>query len=788
VRLGLVPLLLLLGGVDSVAPEQGAPNAMPQRAFIPRTKFRTVVLILDSVGMQMAFDSSLMPFVSSLTSSSLYGRERACLAKATFPCVKSIFEGRAATTGTTLQDFSAVSSQRVSWPATLAHLGLRLVVTSDHTLTRLYPASFVDHLDVETIGGPILKRDEYAYEKSWQWLKDPGIDVLLLHILGTDKVAHEYPVGGEVYRAKYHEVDDFVRSVANSLGPADYLFVASDHGHKATGGHTEDAVYFARGPIFPAGRHQDLRVEDLLFLLSVPYGLTLPAGYEGQIRTDLTLLPEESRRAFLTAQAQQWGMKEASADNLENKLNHFLKSSSSQARRADAWEDMRRVAPWWFAIAFFLLGELSVAGKISTAQRAVIAGFAVAGFGLWAIGLPLAAWLVTLSTLTRAVLRLGLKRVLNFCALLIPTLILGLWVLPSRLKWISHPVHRPLAFSIFYGVAVAAGLVWYVWRGTPNWRRYAERALWLLAIAVWLFGYFGPYSYSLFRHSTGVVLLILAPLACVLVSHWTILLSWRTVALAAFVPFINFKPQSLDVASVGATHVTSLGWSMQIAYTGLCLVVFTAICNAPETSQPSRLRRCIAPLAFLLAWFCIAKFFFGFPVEALRLALCGAIGLTGLLLMLRKAPLPTRWLALAGAIVLFITLYAVLNQFALNAVDFLFATGRIIPFATERWRAPQIILWSAIKYAFVLGPVLFVLRQSVPRSAMQGMLQLEWWRILMLGLGAFGISLFDPRGLQEQCAEEIYFWLFLAIVVWLLLLTRASRERTVGEESSEATP
>ena len=38
-------------------------------------------------------------------------------------------------------------------------------------------------------------------------------------------------------------------SVADRLDPNDYLYVLSDHGHSETGGHTLDAMYFARGPL-----------------------------------------------------------------------------------------------------------------------------------------------------------------------------------------------------------------------------------------------------------------------------------------------------------------------------------------------------------------------------------------------------------------------------------------------------------------------------------------------------------------------------------------------------------
>src|SRR3954468_20151224 len=263
VALGLVPLIILVAGVCGLGSEKIDRGNQATRAFEPSHHFRTVVFILDSAGKSEMFDPELMPFLSSLRTSSLSGRARSCAAKATFPCIKSIFEGREATMGTTLQDFSAFASSRTTWPASLAALGTRLVVASDHTLNRLYPHAFVDSLNYEDLHVPLLERDAFVYRKARKWLDDSSIDVLVLHIVGTDKVSHEYPVRGPEYRTKYREVDDFLREVAGRLAPTDYVLAISDHGHNELGGHTEDAAYLARGPIFPEDVRENLNAEDM---------------------------------------------------------------------------------------------------------------------------------------------------------------------------------------------------------------------------------------------------------------------------------------------------------------------------------------------------------------------------------------------------------------------------------------------------------------------------------------------------------------------------------------------
>ena len=184
--------------------------------------------------------------------------------------------------------------------------------------------------------------------------------MLILHIVGTDKVSHEYSVRGPIYREKYREVDDFVREVAGRLAPEDYLYAISDHGHNEMGGHTEDAAYLVRGPLFPSGVRQDLHGEDMLFLLSLPYGLTLPAGYEGQIRMDLTRLAPDAAERWLAAQAGIWRVPIAGLplDTAQARLNEFIARQRTKGQRVAVLDALWHSLPFWLAAALFLIGEL----------------------------------------------------------------------------------------------------------------------------------------------------------------------------------------------------------------------------------------------------------------------------------------------------------------------------------------------------------------------------------------------------------------------------------------------
>jgi Type I phosphodiesterase / nucleotide pyrophosphatase len=767
--LGLVPLLLLICGFRSLLEED--EKATGQQQVYPVQKFRTVVLLLDSVGTPMAFDPTLMPFVSSLTTSSLFGESRACPMKATFPCVKSIFEGRVATTGTNLQNFSAVASKRTTWPGSLARLGKRLVVASDHTINRLYPAAFVDSLNYENLRVPLFERDNYAYRQTEKWMADPSIDALLIHIIGTDKVAHQYPVRGPEYRAKYLEVDDFVRTVAAQLAPNDYLYIIGDHGHNDKGGHTEDAAYIAHGPLFPQGKHQDLDSADMLFLLSVPYGLTLPEEYEGSVRMDLTLLSEELRQEFLHAQAQIWEVPAdgLSNDALEARLNEQVIKDREEEHHADAIEIDQRVGPWILAAALFLLSQLRSTTRTPSASHKIdILAVAVFAFGilLGIADFDFGAWLVSAGALYWCVRQLGLARTLAaFCLLALLTA-LEFWLLPSRAGWFHNIRNQSLGWSIFYPAAALAGIIFSFASGPATLRQRFIQVLWTIGVAIWLLAYFGPYKYALTGRGPLIVLLILAPMAIIVAGGWRTLISGLTLCGIGLLPFIIFHTESHNIEYLVDTPA-ALPFSSNIALGAAIALIWLYLFRR---TRPRPINW-VWSIILLTLWYIFGTWLFEFETGKLMGALLGGIWLAGCLELFRRAGLGANWSALVSAIMVFAVFYFALNGFTLSHVDFRFASEKIIPFQQEALRAPQLIAWAMLKYGFILLPVLLVLGVAPGRTELARYLaQFGWWRELMLAICTLGLPLFDKGGLNELCGEEIYFWTFLNLVIWVLAL------------------
>jgi type I phosphodiesterase/nucleotide pyrophosphatase len=781
--LGLIPLGLLLLGVSVLPREVGAPAAGQMRPFEPSHHFRTVVFILDSAGRSEMFDPELMPFLTSLRTSSVSGRSRSCAAKATFPCIKSIFEGREAAMGTTLQDFSAFASSRTTWPTSLAALGTRLVVASDHTLNRLYPHAFVDSLNYEDLHAPLLERDAFVYRRARQWLDGPSIDVLLLHIIGTDKVAHEYPVRGPEYRQKYREVDDFIREVAGRLQPDDYLFAISDHGHNELGGHTEEAGYLARGPIFPADVRENLNAEDMLFLLSVPYGLLLPADYEGQIRMDLTRLAPDAAQRWLSEQAKVWRVQVDGLplDQAQARLNQEIAQRRTAGRRDSALDVAWTSAPFLLAAAFFLLSELRVrpreGGRIRLLQIAVFA----LGLALVLIGVHGAGWILAAAAFLRCLENLGLITTLWILPAVAALGALAFWLFPAGLTWIHDETHRPIAFIGFYVAAAGCGLGFVRLRQTASGRMQALDVLWVVGVAVWLLAYFGPLGYSLTRHGSLMVLTLFPIAAVILAGGWRALFAGPVLLWPALLPLVFYDVESFNLKYPLLDRIKELLPTGQLLVAAVALALFVVALRWTSRS------RWLVALAFAVLWLIVGRFFFQFDVGKLVGGLLACSWFAGCLELFRRARLPLRWFALIGAVFLFVLLTFFLNGFALSHVDFRFAATKIYPFATELWRAPQLIAWAMLKYAFALLPALAVLRRSSAGDLVwREILLLGWGRELTIVASAIGLAIFNARGMRDLCEEEIYFWTFLNVVLFVvcLIFSHSRRSPTLPERSA----
>ena len=361
VGVAMLPLVLLsVFALTSSRPQSHeGPPAARKALRTGAADARTVVLIIDSLGRSQATDPTLMPEMIALAETSLVGPQRSCFGNFTLPCLLTTFEGRQSPFVAALNNFSADATGAPNWLDAARDLGLRVALISDHTLTKLYPSAWVtghNYEDVEDV--PVAERDAFAGRLTLGWLADREHDVVVTHIIGTDKSSHADLPGSEAYRKVFNRADAIVGDVARALDSSkDTLLVFGDHGHDQGGHHTRDSWFLLRGPHVRTGT-LELDQTSLYFLLARPHAIPLPDGYEGALHWE-AFTDDPREEAWREAQAIHWGLgaDERRREDLDSAVAHREEQRAKRPRG-----DLLAFVPW--LLHLLLIGG-ALAGHLS---------------------------------------------------------------------------------------------------------------------------------------------------------------------------------------------------------------------------------------------------------------------------------------------------------------------------------------------------------------------------------------------------------------------------------------
>lgn len=306
----LAYLRIHLGGAESAAsaevPAAGAGVPAAACSFPGRTeeRRRLVIGIVDSLRAETALDPGVMPWLAQHKDQALWGRMQPCLSQLSLLCFRTIFEGSEPLLVTGFHNFSGMQVQAPSLVHRLAARGVRVAAVADQAFIKLYAPSLAVHAMFEDRPRG-TDRDAFGRQKTFEWLSDPSLDVIVSHVIDTDATAHRYGVGAPEYVEKFKEADSFLQQVASRLGPRDSMIVLGDHGHSPEGHHSSGipatTVVVASGPWFPKGRRVDVTMASAYFLAGAVTCETTPPGYTGQQPFEALTWPEPTREAFRAA-------------------------------------------------------------------------------------------------------------------------------------------------------------------------------------------------------------------------------------------------------------------------------------------------------------------------------------------------------------------------------------------------------------------------------------------------------------------------------------------------------
>jgi hypothetical protein len=323
----LVTLLALVVLAPTLARPTPAAPTEPTRVQPAPARGRLVLIAVDSLR-RRAVDAH-MPALRAWAA-----RERAldldvrtCAANATLPCMQVLLEGRPRALAEGLHNFSGKPGAADGLPAALEAAGHRVAMFSDLTLGALYGDRVTLSVDVDRWGATFLERDLRMIREATDAMRARTHDALVLHVVGTDKVAHRKNPGHPDYAAHFAAVDAELGRLLDTLDPRDHVVVTGDHGHDAHGHHTRDSLAFVRSPLLSAPLRARLGDPTL-----AQHELTYLAWWA----TGLPVHPDYAGRLF--------AMGEADAARFE---------ARRRARAASPWADLARHAPmivvylWW---------------------------------------------------------------------------------------------------------------------------------------------------------------------------------------------------------------------------------------------------------------------------------------------------------------------------------------------------------------------------------------------------------------------------------------------------------
>ncbi len=316
------------------------------------TQGKTVLVIVDSL--REATLEAHMPNLRKMRAEHAFKEVDTCAANFTLVCIQTMLEGRQSPFVARLHNFTGTQGTSKSLPGAAHQTGRALHMISDYTLDSLYGHMATESINVEQWEGSHLEHDLELIRRGVAWIEQPDTDLIILHMIGTDKAAHRKNPGHPEYIHHFEEVDRALKPLIEAIGPEDHLIITGDHGHNEKGHHTKHSVLMAKSPTLEpllARSPRTLNQTEISYLLAVAAQTPLHLEYEGRY---LALgdgasdsIKDEHIKRFVASQVEMLREANYTGDTIQALL------ADKHAKLALApWVELARWAP--LLILYFL--------------------------------------------------------------------------------------------------------------------------------------------------------------------------------------------------------------------------------------------------------------------------------------------------------------------------------------------------------------------------------------------------------------------------------------------------
>ena len=296
----------------------------------PIEKAKLIVVIVDSLDRKVARDSKVMPFLAS-QENDRFLLVKSCSGNFTLPCMRTLFEGKESPYGSVLFNFTGMKAGSGHFFDLLQQNGLTYAFIGDHTLPEMYGKHSKFNIDTDKLGQDYFSQDMGALKELRE--KFNQVDVIVAHLPGADKTAHNKNPGHPFYNKHFGAIDSWLAVWVKPLTEKYNIIVLGDHGHDENGHHDFDTISFFFGkkrPSLPKNNQKEIHQKSLFSILLSYFHIPTPVDYEGSFFLLENNQFKKNQSQFWKDQGQWQGSIEKTQKKLQedNKSNKFWDFSS----------------------------------------------------------------------------------------------------------------------------------------------------------------------------------------------------------------------------------------------------------------------------------------------------------------------------------------------------------------------------------------------------------------------------------------------------------------------------
>ena len=288
---------------------------IPGQSFGKPVSERVVLVIVDALRYDTSMDAEVMPILNQMRVQGASAMMHSQVPSYSSPGYSTLLTGAwpylndGPVFNIDYEEIKPFSQDNVFSSA--KRFGLKTAASGYNWFEKLIPSSALD------IGyfTPLEDQsaDRVVVDAAIPWLASDDYNLILIHLDQVDYAGHhEGGPKSENWQKAATRVDGLLAEIISELDfSKDTLIITADHGQIDQGGHggqddvtlVEPFVLVGKG--VKSGAYEDVQMVDVAPTISAFLGINLPASTQGQVLTEMILLPQSTREGLKVETSRQ---------------------------------------------------------------------------------------------------------------------------------------------------------------------------------------------------------------------------------------------------------------------------------------------------------------------------------------------------------------------------------------------------------------------------------------------------------------------------------------------------